>query len=230
MRSSRRSVAPGRAQARIRTRRRIELMTFCVASATGQQFERSRTTCKQPLSPREIYGRVAAGRFRSGTTQTRQPTAPSKKTCKCRPSRERLKGFEPSTFCMASRTHATLVWRNNPANEPFSHPQQHAPMPGIHQETMGVPGPKPDPVWSSQSFPTASPVGLRADACLHGTLAPRRAWRLAFVHSVSDSCRADDASYREESGSILRGCKETIPPLPDLCLPSVARDRDPSKR
>jgi hypothetical protein len=36
-------------------------MTFCVASAKGQKFERSRTTCKQPLSSREIYGRVAAG-------------------------------------------------------------------------------------------------------------------------------------------------------------------------
>ena len=36
-------------------------MTVCVASAKGQQFERSRTTCKQPLSSPEIYGRVAAG-------------------------------------------------------------------------------------------------------------------------------------------------------------------------
>ena len=36
-------------------------MTFCVVSAKGQQFERSRTTCKQPLSSREICGRVAAG-------------------------------------------------------------------------------------------------------------------------------------------------------------------------
>jgi hypothetical protein len=36
-------------------------MTFCVAFATGQQFERSRTTCKQPLSSSEMYGRVAVG-------------------------------------------------------------------------------------------------------------------------------------------------------------------------
>ena len=33
-----------------------------------------------------------------------QPTTPTKKTCKCRPFPKRLKGFEPSTFCMASRT------------------------------------------------------------------------------------------------------------------------------
>ena len=28
----------------------------------------------------------------------------TKKSCKCRPFLKRLKGFEPSTFCMASRT------------------------------------------------------------------------------------------------------------------------------
>jgi hypothetical protein len=36
------------------------------------------------------------------TTQTHQPTARIKKTCKRRPFRKRLKGFEPSTFCMGS--------------------------------------------------------------------------------------------------------------------------------
>ena len=35
-------------------------------------------------------------------TQTHQPTAHTKKTCKRRPFRKRLKGFEASTFCMAS--------------------------------------------------------------------------------------------------------------------------------
>jgi hypothetical protein len=35
--------------------------------------------------------------------QTHQPTAPTKKTCKRGPLEERLKGFEPSTLCMASR-------------------------------------------------------------------------------------------------------------------------------
>jgi hypothetical protein len=34
-------------------------------------------------------------------TQTHERTVPSKKTCKCRPFPKRLKGFEPSTFCMA---------------------------------------------------------------------------------------------------------------------------------
>jgi|SRR5215211_668258 len=50
------------------------------------------------LSPR------AAPRVPNGypATQTHQPTVYTKKACKCRPFRERLKGFEPSTFCMAS--------------------------------------------------------------------------------------------------------------------------------
>ena len=36
-------------------------MTFCVASATGQQFERSRTTCKQTRSSSRMRGALAAG-------------------------------------------------------------------------------------------------------------------------------------------------------------------------
>ena len=42
--------------------------------------------------------------------QTHSPTAPSKKTCKCRPFAKRLKGFEPSTFCMASRRSSQLSY------------------------------------------------------------------------------------------------------------------------
>jgi hypothetical protein len=43
-------------------------------------------------------------RSQSSRTQTNKATAPTKKACKCRPSRERLMGFEPTTFCMASGT------------------------------------------------------------------------------------------------------------------------------
>ena len=43
-------------------------------------------------------------------TQTHYSTATTKKTCKCRPSRKRLKGFEPSTFCMASRRSSQLSY------------------------------------------------------------------------------------------------------------------------
>jgi hypothetical protein len=43
-------------------------------------------------------------RSQSDPTQTHKPSAPAKKACKCMPFRERLNGFEPSTFCMASRT------------------------------------------------------------------------------------------------------------------------------
>jgi hypothetical protein len=37
-------------------------------------------------------------RNQSPPMQTHNPTDDAKKACKCRPSRERLKGFEPSTF------------------------------------------------------------------------------------------------------------------------------------
>jgi hypothetical protein len=52
-------------------------------------------------------------------TQTHYPTARVKKTCKCRSFRERLKGFEPSTFCMASRTWRDADCADIPANERF---------------------------------------------------------------------------------------------------------------
>src|SRR4029453_4647898 len=55
-------------------------------------------------------------RFRSGTTQTHQPTARTKKTCNCRPFRKRLKGLEPSTFCMASSSSGPLRSPEMPAN------------------------------------------------------------------------------------------------------------------
>jgi hypothetical protein len=56
-----------------------------------------------------------AGRNHCLMTQTHEPTAPSKKTCKRRPFRKRLKGFEPSTFCMASRSWDWVHTLNVPA-------------------------------------------------------------------------------------------------------------------
>ena len=41
---------------------------------------------------------------------------PTKKTCKCRPFRERLKGFEPSTFCIPSSSSGPLRSPEMPAN------------------------------------------------------------------------------------------------------------------
>jgi 3-hydroxy-9,10-secoandrosta-1,3,5(10)-triene-9,17-dione monooxygenase reductase component len=55
-------------------------------------------------------------RFGSGAKQTHKPTARTKKTCKRRPFAKRLKGFEPSTFCMASRRSSQLSYsRARPA-------------------------------------------------------------------------------------------------------------------
>jgi hypothetical protein len=73
-----------------------------------------------------------------------------KKTCKYGPFRKRLKGFEPSTFCMASRTPASRPELNGPANEPFSARPRRAANPGIYREITGVSGPKPDRAWHSE--------------------------------------------------------------------------------
>jgi hypothetical protein len=51
--------------------------------------------------------------------QTHQPTASTKKTCKCRPFVKRLMGFEPTTFCMASRTGERGRVHDLPANRQF---------------------------------------------------------------------------------------------------------------
>jgi hypothetical protein len=53
----------------------------------------------------DTYTIKASGdRSQSDLTQTHKPTAHTQKACKYRPFSKRLKGFEPSTFCMASRT------------------------------------------------------------------------------------------------------------------------------
>src|SRR5919106_1233764 len=74
--------------------------------AKGQWFEHQQTACKEAKVHR-CRGAPAAGPRRPvpigcPATQAHQPTADTKKTCKCRPFAKRLKGFEPSTFCMAS--------------------------------------------------------------------------------------------------------------------------------
>jgi hypothetical protein len=46
----------------------------------------------------------ASVRIQSDPIQKVQPTAPTKKACKCRPFPKRLMGFEPTTFCMAIRS------------------------------------------------------------------------------------------------------------------------------
>ena len=95
---------------------RIEPSTSS-ARAEGQWFESSANACKAfEASQMTDWPSV---RIQSPATQTHYPTAKTKKTCKCRSSRERLKGFEPSTFCMASRTCSTGFPRFIPANRQF---------------------------------------------------------------------------------------------------------------
>jgi hypothetical protein len=75
-----------------------------------------RFRCKQLSFYRRYPAGLARVRLRSGVTQTHQPTDRRKKTCKCRPPRKRLEGFEPSTFCMASSADGSRSARISPAN------------------------------------------------------------------------------------------------------------------
>jgi hypothetical protein len=61
-------------------------------------------------------------RNQSDPTQTHKPTAHPRKTCKYRSFRERLMGFEPTTFCMASSTCASHPAPNHAANKPLFAP------------------------------------------------------------------------------------------------------------
>jgi hypothetical protein len=97
----------------------VEPSTFSIL-AKGQRFDPSQNACKD--RPSESYpGRPSPPvRNQSPATQTHNPTDDAKKTCKCRPSWKRLKGFEPSTFCMASRTWHDPDCADIPANKGVS--------------------------------------------------------------------------------------------------------------
>jgi hypothetical protein len=58
--------------------------------------------------------------------------------------RKRLKGFEPSTFCMASRTRDLVQRAISLENTPLLPRKRVPPMAGIHREITGVSGLKPD--------------------------------------------------------------------------------------
>ena len=99
-------------------------------------------------------------RFRSGAKQTHHPAADMKKTCKCRPSRERLKGFEPSTFCMASRTCGSDSVRKVAGNSRVSSfgvstCGRGVGFPGFPRETTGVWAPNGHPDARGFVAPTA---------------------------------------------------------------------------
>jgi hypothetical protein len=150
---------PPRRQAAVRGRRRLEEAGSRPSRRTLDLLQACRMTSVRTnenrpanrafsLKPPTIGGpRV---RNQSDRMQRNKATAATKKACKCRPFSKRLKGFEPSTFCMASRTPASRPELNGPANEPFSAPPRRAANPGIYREITGVSGPKPDRAWHSE--------------------------------------------------------------------------------
>jgi hypothetical protein len=83
-----------------------------------------------------------------------QPTARTKKACKYRPFAKRLKGIEPSTFSMASRTCVSWSARISPANATVLVCRCRAPFPRLSPGVHGGLG--------TQEAPTSptSPAGV----------------------------------------------------------------------
>ena len=77
-------------------------------------------------------------RSQSDSTQTHKPTAHAKKSCKCKPFLKRLMGFEPTTFCMASRTCSPDSVRKVAGNSGFPRYRRGVGFPGFHWETTGL--------------------------------------------------------------------------------------------
>jgi hypothetical protein len=77
------------------------------------------SACKPGVFIEAAHDRRTASPESVRRTQTNKATAATKKTCKCRPFAKRLKGFEPSTFCMASSLWDWVETLNIPANAAF---------------------------------------------------------------------------------------------------------------
>jgi hypothetical protein len=102
-----------------RGRRTLDLLQACRNDFSSDEREYA---CK-PL----VFLEAAGDRRNASPASVRQDAdeqgdCSNKKDLHCRPFAKRLKGFEPSTFCMASSTRASRPVPNNPANKPFSAP------------------------------------------------------------------------------------------------------------
>jgi hypothetical protein len=116
-----------------------------VGAAKGHRFEFPQTACKHATSH---ASRCGAGRpLPNGypLTQTHYPPAETEKTCKCRTFQKRLKGFEPSTFCMASRACVSCSTRISPANAAILGSEARSQFPGFQREFTGVQAPNGHP-------------------------------------------------------------------------------------
>ena len=78
--------------------------TFDPVRARERSVVRVVTKCLQTRAFRVLPGSAGPGSPLSvPRDETHDPADDAKKTCKCRPFPKRLMGFEPTTFCMASR-------------------------------------------------------------------------------------------------------------------------------
>jgi hypothetical protein len=123
-----------------RTRPRIELMTFCVAFARVDGSNDPELPANSRFLRVEDTVDLPRVRFRSGVKQTHQPTVGTKKACKCRSFRKRLKGFEPSTFCMTSSRWGSPSRRRFPCKQRVSAPSPRGrPLPALTARSRRFP-------------------------------------------------------------------------------------------
>jgi hypothetical protein len=83
-------------------------------------------------------------RIQSDPMQKVQPTATTRKARICRPFAKRLMGFEPTTFCMASRAWGYAECLDFLQIVGVSAREQPPAIPVFHREIMGVWGLKAD--------------------------------------------------------------------------------------
>ncbi len=83
-------------------------------------------------------------RFRSGTTQTHQPTALTKKDLQMRAFSEAAEGIRTLDLLHGKQSAGLGAARNIPANRPLLPRERVPPMPGFYREITGVSGLKPD--------------------------------------------------------------------------------------
>jgi hypothetical protein len=115
------------------TKTRFSWRTARLKPMVGSNGELELMCCRTPCRLRGAHrspsccSRVSSTRITSWWLplrhERRRPGAPSlahgtdeDQACKCAPFRKRLKGFEPSTFCMASSSYGTEHRKEPPAN------------------------------------------------------------------------------------------------------------------
>jgi hypothetical protein len=167
-----------------------------------------------------------AGPVRSGSTamQTHLPADRSKRTCKSQVFVKRLKGFEPSTFCMASSSYRTGHDQEPPANARMSAGRR---CQRQSREVTRLPG-----VWAPNGHPGLSPQEPRkrtrqrrydgsARALVGNGWALSSSWSTASSGGRRTSSTQRDVTARRGGPVALVVIATSVESLDDVLIPSL---------